>query len=164
MQPVAHLQQGREGIVAAPEPVGLGEGFERGARAGEAARRQELEVIERRCDLRQRVPGVLLHAVRQIGRRRGLDVRPRAHGGVLVRTMDVEEMADVAEGVRERDRRGGRIDLEGEGGDLLPAILPRLQAQHHQAALRGLLVAEVGKMLDQEPPRRVSAHGASSTS
>ena len=73
-------------------------------------------------------------------------------------------MAGVAEGALERNRGGDRIDLEREGGDPLPVILSRMQAQHHQAPLCRLPVAKVRKVLDLEPPRRVFAHGASSIS
>lgn len=78
--------------------------------------------------------------------------------------MDVEQVAFVAEGVLEGDRRGGRLYIERERMDTLPAVFPRAQAEHHQAAARGLPVTEVGEVLDQEPPRRVFAQGVSSIS
>ena len=81
-----------------------------------------------------------------------------------VAPMDVEQVAGVAEGVGEGDRRGGRIDAERDAPDPLPAVLARVQAEHHQAALRGLPVAELGEVLDQEAPWRVLAHGVSSIS
>ena len=119
-------------------------------------------MLERCGEFRQRSPGVAAHTLRQVRRRRGFDLRPRLHGGVLVRPVDVEQVTGVAEGVLERDRRGGGVDVEGEVGDMLPAIRPRLQAQHHQAALRRFLVTEVREVLDQEPSRCVPAHGVSS--
>ncbi len=117
VQRAGHLQKGGEGVAAAARTVGVGERCECRARTGEAARRQELPVVERCRNLRQGVPGVLLRAIRQVGRRRGHDIRPRADGGVLVRPMDIEQMAGVAEGVLECNRGGDRIDLEREGGE-----------------------------------------------
>ena len=81
-----------------------------------------------------------------------------------MRPVDVEEVAAVAEGVREGDRRGGRIDVEREGVQRLAVVLARAQAEHHQAALGGLPVAEVGDVLDREAPLGPSGHGASEIS
>ena len=114
--------------------------------------------------LLQRVPGVACHAIRQVGRRRGLDLGPRAHRGVPVRAVNVEQVAAVAEGVLEGDGRGRRLDAERERGDPLPAVLAGPEAQHHEAAPRSLLVVEFGEVLDQEPTRTVPAHGVSSIS
>ena len=164
VQRAGHLQEGGEGVAPAAKTVRVGKGRERRARTGEAAGRQKLEVVERCRGLGQCVPRVGCQAIRQVWRRRGHDVGLGAHGGALVRPMDIEQMAGVAEGVLERNRRGGRIDLEREGGDPLPVVLSRVQAHHHQAALRRFLVAKVRKVLDLEPPRRVFAHGASSIS
>ena len=81
-----------------------------------------------------------------------------------MRPVDVEEVAAVAEGVREGDRRGRRIDVEREGLERLAVVLARAQVEHHQAALGGLPVAEVGNVLDREAPLRPLRHGASTIS
>ena len=81
-----------------------------------------------------------------------------------MRPMDVEEVAAVAEGVREGDRRGGRIDVEREGVQRLAVVLARAQAEHHQAALGDLPVLEVGDVLDREATPRSPGHGASAIS
>ena len=81
-----------------------------------------------------------------------------------MRPVDVEEVAAVAEGVREGDRRSVRVNVEREGVERLAVVLARAQAEHHQAALGGLPVAEVGDVLDREAPLSPPGHGASSIS
>ena len=81
-----------------------------------------------------------------------------------MRPVDIEEVAAVPEGVREGDRRGGRVDVEREGVERLAVVLARAQAEHHQAALGRLPVPEVRDVLDCEAPLRPPGHGASSIS
>ena len=73
--------------------------FESRAGAREAAGPQEFPVANRVSDIRERVPGIPFHLTRRRRYAGGFDQRLRAHGRMHVFSMNVEQMAGIAEGV-----------------------------------------------------------------
>ena len=92
-------------------------------------------------------------------------MRDGTHRGRTVLAVDIDEVADVAEGVERAGRFGQRLDVEAEIEQPLPVILAGLQSQQHDAPAHRLPVVEGGKMLDLEPTLSRHAHwlGESST-
>ena len=66
-------------------------------------------------------------------------------------TVNVDQVADVAERIERSTGLGERLDIEAEFQQLLALILARLEPEQHHASAHRLAIVEGGMVLDLEP-------------
>ena len=136
-----HAAQAAQAVVVLPDPVRV---EKRGQNAGagpDESTRLEHQVQLRRQGFRR--PRLQRVGFAGLGRRRGrgqLDERAGDDAEFRVGAVASEEVAPIAEAVNELRHRAGRIRLQCEAPQPLPAVLPGADEERHDGTLHGRFV------------------------